>query len=92
MRLCFIYSYFTVSYESKIFINYTSKSKASNSWFIINEIDSIPLRGKVKYSKGDLTKASLKIANINGDYHAMFAGDEKFILRFKGKNLMGSLK
>ena len=80
------------SYESQIFINYTSKLNTSNSWFIINEIDAIPLVGKVKYSKGKLISANLKIGKINGDYHTMFAGDEKFKLKFKGKKLIGVLK
>jgi len=80
------------SYESQIFINYSSQFDTSNSWFIINEIDAIPLKGKVKYSKGKLVNATLKINDINKNYHPLFAGDEKFKLQFKGKTLEGVLK
>ena len=80
------------SFEAQMLINYTPKGDVSNSWFIINDIDAIPLKGTVKYFNNKLTKASLKIAKINQKYHSIFTGNEKFVLQFKGNHLEGILK
>ncbi len=79
------------SYQSQILINYTEKRKVANAWFIINEIDAVPLTGIVKLNKGNISKAQLKIDKLYNS-HQMFAGNEKFNLKFKGNKLEGILK
>ena len=79
-------------YESKFFVNYSSNGKTSNSWFVINEIEAIPLKGKVKLVRGKPSLINLKVANINKENHNLFVGDEKFTFKVKGKRLSGSIK
>lgn len=79
-------------YESKLYLNFTENKKTTNSWFIINEIDSIPIKGTVSVVNGKLTNAKLKINYIKNENHKLFVGDEKFIIKVRNGKLIGDIK
>jgi len=78
-------------FKSKIYINYTDDFSINNAWFIINGLDAIPLKGKMRLTKGKFINATLKISKLYNK-HQIFSGDEEFILNIKGKKLEGTLK
>lgn len=79
-------------FESKIYLNFNENRKTTNSWFIINELDSIPIKGIVSLVKGKLTAAKLKTNLIQNKNHTLFTGDEKFIIKIKSNKLVGEIK
>lgn len=80
------------SYESKIYLNYSENSKAVNSWLIVNEIASIPVKGTVKLVSGKPFEAKLKTNVVDRSNHQLFIGGETIQLKIKGSKLVGEVK
>lgn len=78
-------------YIAKMLISYSDKLEAVNTWFIVNMIDSVPLRGKVKLEKGSLSRAELNVADIIPENHEVFSFGEKFSIIVKGNKLSGTI-
>lgn len=79
-------------YLAKLLLNYNERKEINNSWFIINEIEAIPLEGKVNLINGKLTRAQLTVSSINKKNHSLFIGDEKIILNFNNNKLKGEVR
>ncbi len=68
-------------FKVKLLLSYDNKGNINNGWFIINEIDSVPVSGKVYIKGNKISKAKLKAIPLCKN-HYIIRG-EKINLAFK---------
>jgi hypothetical protein len=78
-------------YRSTLYLNYSDKNILTNSWLVVNDIDAVPLVGRVKIVDNCLKSAQLKIDKIFNKYHPMFRSGEKLKLKFDNQSVKGTL-
>ncbi len=76
-------------FKIKLLIAYDGKGNVINGWFIINEIDSVPVKGKVFIKKGKIAKVKLTVYNLCKSHYLI--NGEKINLIFDKKSVKGEL-
>jgi hypothetical protein len=75
----------------QLLLSIDNRGEIENGWLILNELDAVPVNGKVTLIKNKPLKAVLKIDGINDKMHLLKNG-ERLILRFHKKRAEGILK